>query len=170
MFEYLKAFDKIVVSGPQRTGTTICTKMIAADTGHECLLEESFSGENFWGDFENLYKTLLSDKKVVCQVPSLSPYVHLLPENVAVIFMMRHSNDIRASEKRINWQDQQRQLERYFRTEGEAHHVKYEVWDKYQKPHIKNCFEIPYGSLEGHPLWIEKDKRKDFGPRQTNLP
>lgn len=169
MFEHMSKHKKIVVSGPQRSGTTICAKMIAEDTGHICLLEETFSGQNFWGDFENLYKTLIGKSNIVCQVPSLSPYVHLLPKDVAVVFMIRDISEILASENRISWQDQKRQLERYFREDGKPSELKYDVWYNYQRPRITHCYEVPYNNLKDHPLWVSKENRANFGPRQTEI-
>lgn len=169
MFEYLKEYKKIVVSGPQRSGTTICAKMIASDLCYTCLLEETFSTNYNWGDFQRLFKSLLKDNCKVCQIPALSPYLHLLPEDVAVIFMMRDIEDIKISEKRINWTDEQRMLSRYYRTSGNISETKYEVWKEYQKPFIKHAYEIPYESLKEHPMWVDKKNRINFGPRQTEI-
>ena len=40
MFEVLRGFDKIIVSGPQRSGTTIVARILASDLGLRFLIEE----------------------------------------------------------------------------------------------------------------------------------
>jgi hypothetical protein len=42
MFEHLAVHSKIVVTGPQRSGTRIASQMIASDTGHEFVDEVDF--------------------------------------------------------------------------------------------------------------------------------
>jgi len=169
MFENLNKHRHIVVTGPQRSGTTICTKMIADSLGHQCILEEEFSTDNVRKDFNLLYMRLQDkkDSKAVYQVPALSAYVHLLPAHVAVVFMIRSESGIRASQNRIGWPDEQRMLSRYFRIAGPISSVKYEVWKLWQKPCITHAYEIEYESLKGHHLWINEGLRRSFGPRTT---
>ena len=47
--------------------------------------------------------------------------------------------------------------------------VKYEIWTRWQKPKIKFAYELDYESLSVHPMWVSKDKRKNFHPRQTEV-
>ena len=86
-FNNLKNFKKIIVSGPQRSGTTITTKMIANDTGHLCMLEESFGmfNESKWINLLN------SPGKMVIQSPTMSSCLHKLDnrDDILIIFMMR---------------------------------------------------------------------------------
>ena len=42
VFEHLLNFAVVLVSGPQRSGTTICAKMIAHDTGHTYIPESEY--------------------------------------------------------------------------------------------------------------------------------
>ena len=34
---------------------------------------------------------------------------------------------------------------------------------------IKNTIELDYESLSVHPMWINKEKRKDFDDKQTEI-
>lgn len=170
MFEELNQHKHIVVSGPQRSGTTICARMISYSLEHACYLEETFATHHWWGDFQKLFMFLLEHKngKVVCQCPALSAYVHLLPEDTAVVFMKRPIKDILASEARINWTDAPRMLNRYFKSNGIVSEIKYLVWYQYQKKLIRYAYDIDYKELKKHPLWVEKNQRKDFSSRQIN--
>jgi len=158
MFEYLKHHDQIVVTGPHRSGTTIVMEMIAHDLNYERYREEKGS---------------------VYQVPLLSSKCHELPDYVAVVFVRRPEEDILASQKRINWGDEDNKINEFHEitkyhdfvslldSEWSAAKVKYEVWKRAQKEKIRHPYEINYNSLFGHPLWIPKEKRKNFNPRQT---
>lgn len=173
MFEYLKKHTQILIVGPQRSGTTIATKMIAHDLGYFPYLEE-----HILYNFETLRAMIITNhrenKGGVYQAPNFSAYCHLIPAEPAVVMMVRDVGDILASQERIGWGgpgglNEQKELELYFRDTGIASEVKYEVWNKYQKKLIKHPYEVQYESLKGHPLWVEKEKRKNFGPRQTEI-
>ena len=47
--------------------------------------------------------------------------------------------------------------------------VIYTMWYEYQKHQIKNTIELDYESLSVHPMWINKEKRKDFDDKQTEI-
>ena len=44
--------------------------------------------------------------------------------------------------------------------------VIYKIWDHYQKSQIKNWIQLDYESMKSHPMWLDKDKRKNFHPKQ----
>ena len=48
MFEYLKEFPVVLVTGPQRSGTRICAKMIAHDTGHRFVDEREIHTDSLY--------------------------------------------------------------------------------------------------------------------------
>lgn len=101
----------------------------------------------------------------MCQAPALSSYAHLLPEDTAIVFLIRPIEDIVRSEKRIGWRDGDRMLSRYFRDQGCISEVKYQIWGKYQKKLIPHAYDIEYNYLKNHPLW--ENNRKNFNSRQT---
>ena len=102
----LAGFKKIVVTGPQRSGTTISTKIIARLLEYEVHCEEEFDVDNIL-----LFCKILSAPSgestpggVVLQAPGLSSIVHLLAKSdVAVVFLIRDINEIVKSEIRIDW-------------------------------------------------------------------
>jgi hypothetical protein len=45
--------------------------------------------------------------------------------------------------------------------------VVYKIWDYYQKDKVKNWINLSYESMETHPMWLDKSKRKNFHSKQT---
>ena len=167
MFAYLDGFRVVLVTGPQRSGTTIAAKMIAADTGLRFVPEEDFSLHN-----KSQWNSLINTRnRIVIQCPSMCRYAHEhgKADDIAVVLMVRPLDEIVASQQRIKWAtaEKQRELARYDRKRGEPAKVKYDYWVKYQVNDIKHAYEIQFNSLAGHPLWVPGDKRNNFGARQT---
>ena len=66
MFEYMAIHSRIVVTGPQRSGTTITAKMIAHDTGHRYVDEAEFAVY----DVEKWRKIVTEEDHVIVTMPS----------------------------------------------------------------------------------------------------
>jgi hypothetical protein len=176
MFEDLKKYKKILVTGPHRAGTTIATKMIASDLKYLPLLDEQCGvGPNL----EPLTFYLHDySKPCVCQAPFAADSCHTFNDDVLVVFMMRDLEDIAASQRRVKLEDGRkfdfaaiiaRETRRYHTGSlGEPiAQIKYRNWEE-QKLHIKHWLELPYTDLENHPMWLPKEQRKDFHVRQTH--
>jgi hypothetical protein len=163
MFEWLAKFERIFVTGPQRSGTRICAKMIARDTGYEFIDETQINMDSFY----NFSSFLESKRKFVIQCPTLCRYIHFFgSEDNAIILMRRNVKDIIKSQKRIKWSKEWLELIRYDRSVGIIAEIKYDLWENNQRNQIKNAFEIDYNSLKTHPLWINKKEREYFLPMQ----
>lgn len=174
MFEDLAQYDCILVSGPQRSGTTIAAKMIATDTGHR------YVGEDEYGVYseEAFVDLLATEHHIVVQCPTMSHIIHEVANtNILVVMMMRDLTDIAASEKRVGWTVgpypelykfgmSRRQAVSFRRRGGQVAVLKYERW-KGQREQIPHYLELEYESLVAHPLWVPKEQRMSFGPRQT---
>lgn len=163
IFWNIADFDTIFVTGPHRSGTTICSKMIAYDTGHDLVIEDDFDCSNLI----QLSAFLQADygPKVI-QCPFLSAVIHdmnyLLDvdmSKVLVVFMHRYRPDIIASEQRATKVD----FGRVAAGQKVAYHsnkvrhisdVKYEAWEDQRKV-IPNYLDVGYESLKQHPLWVE---------------
>jgi Coenzyme PQQ synthesis protein D (PqqD) len=164
MFEWLKKFKKILVTGPQRSGTRICARMIAHDTGYKYIDEKVLGVDSFY----KLFSLFDSNLCCVVQCPALCRHVHMFSrDESAIVLMRRNVKDIIASQERIGWNWEKPELARYDCSAGVIAEVKYEFWDKEQRPRIEHSFEIAYDSLAGHPLWVPKNMRGNFGPDQT---
>jgi hypothetical protein len=175
MFEHLKAYDKILVTGPQRSGTRIAAKMIAYDTGYEFVDEEHFGVHS-----ETLFRGMVAGRsEVIIQCPGLSHAIHRYSyDDTLIIMMIRDVEDIVKSEKRIKWArgywDELLKLGidyndlRRARREGvRPSELKYELWETKQRDMVENYLELEYESLKDHPLWIPKEKRQGFKETQT---
>ena len=69
MFEWLSEFERIFVTGPQRSGTRICAKMIAHDIGYEFIDETQINMDSFY-NFSSLLET---KQKYVHSMPNFVP-------------------------------------------------------------------------------------------------
>lgn len=185
MFEHLAEYRAILVSGPQRSGTRIAAKMIAADTGHRYIDEREFRTYSRQA-FCYIVDTF---NEIVVHCPSMSHVLHRVSEaDTLAVFMIRDLADIRASEVRVNWrigvyqelynygfrdrEGRPNELAaiRYRRHGGEIAPLKYARWWAVQRERCQNWLELKYESLAGHPLWVDKEDRADFLGEQTSGP
>jgi len=166
MYESLKEFNSIIVSGPQRSGTRFAAKCIAQDTGKTYIDEKDINFHDF-----RLLEYYINKGNCVIQCPSLCHMLHLIPNPRALIIMMiRDIDDILLSQSRIGWYKEARLLElyKYGCTEGIISRIKYNFWHTYQKQILGNrARTIDYKYLQRHPLYISKKDRKEFSWDQT---
>lgn len=165
MFEYLASNPRIVVTGPQRSGTTIAGKMIAHDTGHRYVDEMDFSVYDV-----EAWREILERDGIVVQCPHmLKVILDDPPPGIFVVLMRRDLDEIHASERRIEWERRfsgnTRELAMLGFSEGDSARLKYEYWDSRPKP--QKFMEVCYGDLAAHPLYIAKEHRTNFGCKQT---
>jgi len=165
MFEQLKLFKKIIVTGAQRSGTTICAQMIA----HDLRLRYVDENEVGIADWVKIRRLVDSNQEFVLQCPQLSSKCHEYASNdVAIVFMLRDIEDIVKSENRINWGGYRRdELRITGHKHGIVSYIKRRLWFKKQKRFIPHAFEIVYESLSAHPFWVPKDKRTNQVGRDT---
>jgi len=164
LIKNLWQFDKIIVTGAQRSGTTIGMLILAEELGYEGIKEEEIDVDNL-----NLFSELLNKRRFALQAPGLCSITHLLRgKDTAVVFMKRKVEDILASEKRIGWNvHEPYEKAKYFTNDEEPiSATKLFNWEVYQKPLLlERAFDLEYDSLKGHQLFIEN--RTGFGARQT---
>lgn len=166
MFEHLAAHSRIVVTGPQRSGTRIAAKMIAADTGHGFVDEMEFAIKDL-----GAFREVMRRDHIVAQAPHmLKDLVDEPPEGIFVVLMRRDLERIHASERRIRWAEvyggNLTELAKFGLTEGDPAAVKYAYWDSH--PKSVPFLELEYEALRSHPLWVPDDLRRDFEPLQTS--
>ena len=164
MFEQLKSYKRILVTGPQRSGTKIAARMIAADTGYKYIDETVFSFNE-----DKFAETILAES-IVVQCPTMSSVIEYYAEDdTLIVFMFRDLDDIAKSEDRMGWtvgvyQELYKfgmsvtQARMYRQGGGRTAPLKYELWTG-QKTVIKHYQELEYESLSAHPLWIPKNQR-----------
>ena len=124
VFDKLKPFKKIIVTGPRRSGTTIRAQMLAHDFGLK------YVDENDIGLYSEPGIRALCENGsgFVLQCPRAAYACHKFNyPDVAVVFMYRNSFGIKTSQDRINWtasyQHSERQL--YEKKKGSISTIKY---------------------------------------------
>ena len=147
----------IIVTGPQRSGTTIAARIIAEQTGGVYVDELD-------------YCLPLPDKAVV-QAPFLlhqTLEVSYMIPNVRFAFMYRAPGDIVASMERVEWYADWYEDPNFY-----PHYVKhcYEYIDLLKRTLRKDqWFDVQYESLVHHPLFVQE--RTGFTVKQylPNVP
>lgn len=174
MFEPLRRFPIILVTGPQRSGTTICSRMI------ECDLQRRYIDEERWGVWhgEKALTIARASRPCVLQAPGLLKDVGLFGQraDTAVVVMRRALREIRASQERVQWNVWAAKEMAYYPVDPDspAHldpakwvaWVKYDWWERVGRGLVKNAYEIDYAHLRLHPMWVAKEQRRDFNARQ----
>jgi hypothetical protein len=193
MFKHLKS-KKILVTGPPRSGTRICTKIIAFDTGLQYIDEtdvpELFKGKALgdcnqdWNAIGKEVATTIQDmidkQEFVLHCPPFMPWVQHV-KGALIVVMKRPVLTIEKSIRRVGLKKAREELEYnkightrfgkpkigYKRTAEPLSQLKYMLWES-QKESIPNYLEVEYDSLSAHELWTPPMQRKHFNWNQTN--
>jgi len=167
MFESLEVHDRIVVTGPQRSGTTIVGQIIANDTGHR------YVDELFYGIYSvSEWRRVLEGHRVVVQCPHmLKVIIDSPPPDAFVVLVRRSMHEIHASERRIGWeatmQGNSKELAPFSLSQGDSAQIKYDYWDTHAKdfPYL----EVGYDTISSHPMFVDSDQRRTFHAKQTKI-
>ena len=143
MFEFLKPFTQIVVTGSGRAGTQIMAQAIAQDLELDYVPETAFN-QNNWGQLLNI---LAQTDRIVAQAPDLWLMMSQLPERAAIVVSRRNLDDIYASWKRHSFLPKDRP-EAVYAGLGAMLAM---------RPHT---FWMDYEDLREHPLWIDPEARR----------
>ena len=162
-FDEMKKYKRILVTGPQRSGTTFTAKTIASDLSYRYIDEKEFN----WYDRDVFNKFVVMDN-VVIQCPTMCRWIHEFSDDCTLIVMMiRPIKDILNSQKRINWNFEETESKNYPYKDLFACEAKYKFWEDVQKNNLINYLELNYSSLSDHPLWVDGEQRKFFSNKQT---
>jgi len=171
--EILKNYKKIIVTGPQRSGTTITGKILSVRLNLKYLDEMVIKVRD-----KKLFDQVVNERNnFVLQCPSMSYYIHNIGnrEDVFIVFMKRDVHDILLSQYRINWTYDKSESLKYINAGFDVNIdipisiIKYHIWNKYQKNKIKNKMELWYECLKTDDMWIDKKFRKNFYSKQTEI-
>lgn len=159
MFEYLKKYSYVIVTGPHRSGTTIISHMIAYDTGKE-FLDEININHIYVRKIPELFE---SKKNIVLQAPYALSWTPVLSNfETAVVLVKRSIYDIEKSALRSK-NRQGRSVSKPTFSPEQA----YELWS-YIKKLIHNPFEIQYEGIKSHPLWMSREERRGWHHKQVD--
>jgi len=164
VFKPLSTFQKIVVTGPQRSGTTICGKMISNDLKLPYIDESHFDVH----DHEKFIEQINSIEKYVIQAPAVfKQCMEIKNDDIIVVIMKRNIEEILDSQKRIEWEGWNLgELKKLGLNSGNSCEEKYNLFKKIQP---KNYMVINYDDLKSHDMWVDKKHRISFGPKQTEI-
>jgi hypothetical protein len=174
MFEHLADYRVVLVSGPHRSGTTIAARMIAEDTGLRFCPEETFGHDNA----KAWIKLVETAQGAVIQCPTMCYQIERFGdrEDVAVVMMFRWLGDILKSQVQVGWSPDgqyktryKAELARYRENRSSLASIKYKHWLASQRDNILHSYIVRYETLNKHPLWLSKEQRRGFGPRQIAL-
>lgn len=176
----------VLVTGPQRSGTRIAAKMVAADLGYRFADERVVKVGNVRKALDVL-QAGAETGGVVLHAPALCAESHLLwdrellPVSISVLIVIRDVEAIAASCRRIKWSatgeiDKYRSRSEFWPYLKPNVHVaqwKYDVWRLYQRPLIQTLvgdgyyYSIHYDDLNYHDLWVPAEDRDGWEWDQT---
>jgi len=161
-------FRCVVVSGPQRSGTTIASRIIALENDMEYVDESAYGTKNkeAWGAL------VIEGDNLVIQSPAMARYLHQFGDclhDVAFVWMIRPLHEIIASQNRIGWSDSD-ERKKYDQIDNTPIAlVKTLFWRIHQCPMISYSLELGYHDLTNHRLWVPDDDRIEFTRRQWQV-
>jgi len=170
IIEQCKSYRKVLVTGPQRSGTTFAAKSITKILGYRFVDEDEYKVHD-----ENAFNDLLkSNEKMVLHAPAMS---HLLPLNFCdtfVIWMQRNIMDVIKSEDKIDWHMREfwnkknKAIKKFpFHTsviEAFPNNklMKDWIWNNLQKVKMYNYAELNYKHLRECEGFIKSKTKKQF--------
>lgn len=155
-------WDKILVTGVQRSGTTIAAYALAKALGYRFVDEIEFHAHNT-SEFDSIMN---SEDKCVIQCPALMHYIKKYQDNALIVVMKRNKGDIIASMVKHNWFNDHGLFEfRQYSTGEPAYPSQIiDIKNNYaeQLKHIK----LNYSDLEESKYFIKT--RKDWDIKQIH--
>lgn len=169
-------YNYIIVSGPQRSGTTYVAKELATEIKYEHIDEFKHGIARF----DKMLNFVENNPKVI-QAPALSHMLHkITKEKTLVVFMMRNNSDISLSEDRIGWHDNHSKTEFAKYKESFPERVKRInnfkrcapmkkwIWKRHQRVEMQiDYLELPFDFISQSKGYIKKEERKNFKKKQT---
>jgi len=189
----ISKFKKVMVMGPHGAGNKIASLIIAEDFDLQHIWsDKSWYADDYYDEHLGLKYHLdrvnEEDDNYVLFCPSFTAHLHRIPEyleDVLVVMMHKDLDEIDEYVKRNKFLQEQTfvyESTRYndivvedFPDEAEEllsltlEELTYELFERHQKQHVPNIIHVHHSSLEGHKLFIPKEKRKDFDCWQTEI-
>ena len=152
MLKRCKNYSRVIIVGPQRSGTNFATKQLAQDLGLRYVGQYEFGYPD--DDPSREFKALLRDAaKIAVHAIQLTPWINDLEGGDTIaIYIVRKRSEILASENRVNWSTAGFPLQKQLYSirfpqqvdtlqifERNSDMVNY-FWDNF----VKNDLKIPY--------------------------
>ena len=175
LLDKAKNYSRIIVTGPQRSGTTYCAYILAKDLDYPHFDEKIFSSGNY-----NKFKNYISKNNYVLQTAVFTYCLQDINlESTLIIWMDRDNKDIAESEKRIKWRGLKGTKSRYSKyyphyrdlinSFKENAPLKKHIFDKIQIPEMQvDWIKVPYDILNQTSEFKTKEERKKFTSKQIS--
>jgi len=173
LLDKIKNYSRIIVTGPQRSGTTYCAYILAKDLGYTHYDEKSFDTGNY-----NKFKNQISKNNFVLQTAEFTYCLQdITTPSTFIIWMDRDNKDIAESEKRIHWRSfngtKNKYIEYYpehkdlINSFTENAPLKKHIFDKIQIYKMQTeWLKVPFNVLNQTSEFKTKTERKGFSPKQ----
>jgi len=183
-----KGYKRIIIVGPQRSGTTFTSRALANTLNFRNVDEAKFKINNI-----DMFRNIMKQENIVIQAPDMTCRIQaFVGKDDLVVFMKRKWSDILKGLYRKNgklsnfifmWTmfdyDKYRfseydkkagkAFDKYVNKESSYLNSYYNMWKHYQSKVIPNCIALDYESMKNHPMWLDKSQRKNFEDKQTTL-
>jgi hypothetical protein len=174
----LSKYNKIIIIGAQRSGTTFASYTLANSLGYRLLDEVEYKN-----DISILNEEISKTDKLVIQGPVQTISVQEINGLDLIIYMLRDKKDITKSQERIDWisrfekSDIQSYKNKYSNIKDEEYFentdltdIKYDIFVEHQQKIVKcDTIFINYKDLEDSPYFIKKENRINFTSKQVKL-
>lgn len=161
MFEHLRDYRGIIVTGPHRSGTTITGRMIAHDLDRlyvtESQIQEQQPRPIMPPDIE-AWMDRQREPFVLHGATCFAWLAELQRFDIATVFVHRPDAEIIASQRRASVQD--------INPAAKKHRWRWMV----DRKTIKHPYDVDYHDLEDHPLWVADRagwEERQIGPEET---
>lgn len=179
----IKKYSRVLVLGPQRSGTNIAAKILAHESGYPLFSERQFGESSCVIDkppthSEKLEDFMQTEPSYVLQSPVLTYTAQTLDVSDAIVcFISRPILEIEDSRTSSDWPGAEREWRKYQASFPEMTEdlsavnlatVQVKTWKEIQKEQMKLPFiELTFSDLQNHPLWVQKTERGSFAIGQT---
>lgn len=167
-------YKYVVISGPQRSGTTYVAKELANELKYRHVDEMQHGISQI-----NKMLAYIGNVPSIIQAPALSHKLHTLEgDDVLVVFILRNSEDICKSEDRINWQgfsgemfsyemEFKEHVDRICKFKNNASMKKW-AWRRLQRPNmLVEYIQLPFDFIKQSKGFVKKEDRVHFRKKQT---
>jgi hypothetical protein len=154
--------DRILVTGPQRSGTKVVANALCMETGFSLIRHTKMPPKEGIYEFCQQKNVVLHSPSWVVNVPDL-----IAEQNTHIVFVRRPIEEIRDSIKRCKWDCEEEEMalidhrvkDCEFEDSAEAKLWLAEIWEKF-------IFVLDYESMKEHPTWT--DARSIFTINQVD--
>jgi len=167
--DVFSCFDRVIVTGPQRSGTKIVANIISIDTGFDLIRHTKIPGTEGLEKFKSASRIVLHNPSFVAFLEDIED------DSTAIVYCWRNLDDIHLSEKKWDLDEDDGLLREQVIIAWKGYcdmpktyedinpaKTKNALWESVLEEKLKNTFTVKYEKLKGHRLWVSKEERAKF--------